>query len=201
MNTETTNFTEDQKSNSKVTIHEVANSQNDTTGQFTYGTKKPMNKVLIGVFCFLGLLLIITGIIVWKVMVAKPTVTPPIAETNTNIEEDIKPADTSILVNVVPSKIKDHAVTISVSGLGGKVKDVEYELTYDSEGIIQGVNSGSKPIDTSGQDSFEREVYLGTCSKNVCTPHPGVKGVTLTMIFTNTDGTKSQYSKDFPLTQ
>ena len=76
---------------------------------------------------------------------------------------------------------------------------VAYELSYESQGLIKGVNSGSKPIDTTDKDSFEREVYLGTCSKNDCKPDVGVTKISVVLEFTDKDGKRSQYSKDFEL--
>ena len=76
---------------------------------------------------------------------------------------------------------------------------VAYELTYESQGLVKGVNSGSKPIDVAGKDSFEREVYLGTCSRNVCKSDGGVKSVSVVLEFTGESGKKSQFSKEYPL--
>lgn len=112
--------------------------------------------------------------------------------------ETIEPIDPSIDVTITKSKVKDNTVVLSLKGLGGKVLMVAYELSYDSQGIVQGVTS--KPLDVSGKDSFVRDdIYLGTCSRNVCRPHPGVKSVSVVLEVTNANGTKSQFSKDFPL--
>ncbi len=109
------------------------------------------------------------------------------------------PIDPNIKVTVAESRLKDNTVNISATGLGGKVVSIAYELTYDSQGLIKGVNSGSKPLDVAGKDSFDREVYLGTCSRNVCKPDLGVSKVSVVLEFTNTDGKKSQFSGDFNL--
>lgn len=112
--------------------------------------------------------------------------------------ETIEPIDPSIDVTITKSKVKDNTVVLSLKGLGGKVLMVAYELSYDSLGIVQGVTS--KPLDVSGKDTFVRDdIYLGTCSRNVCRPHPGVKSVSVVLELTNANGTKSQFSKDFPL--
>lgn len=113
--------------------------------------------------------------------------------------DTIEPLDPSIIVQAKKSRTKDHTVVLSISGLGGNVKSIAYELTYDSQGLIKGVNSGSKTIDVSGQDSFEREVYLGTCSRNVCKPDQGVEKVSVVLEFTNSSSKKSQFSKEYDL--
>ena len=154
-----------------------------------------MNKktgIIIGV---LALLLIITGVVVYKSVFS----TKPAAE----VTEDITPAalppvDASITVDVTRSKVKDNTIVLSVSGLGSKYTFISYELSYETQGVIQGVTS--KPLDVTGKDSFVRDdIYLGTCSRNVCRPHVGVQKVTVNLAFTDTAGKQSQFSKDYEL--
>jgi hypothetical protein len=152
--------------------------------------KKKMLIVVIG----LGVLLGLTGFLVYRTISSQKQPQEVVEEV---IEEDLEPIDPNIKVDV--REVKANTIVISVTGMGGKVTSVSYEVTYESAGIIQGVNSGSKPIETSGQDSFEREVYLGTCSRNVCRPHPGVKSVSVVLEFHNATGKKSQFSQEYQL--
>ncbi len=145
----------------------------------------------------LVVLLVITGFVVYKTVFSPKSALPPVQEEEQ--VEVIPPADASILVDVSKSKSKDNTVIVSVKGLGGKIASVAYELTYESKGLIKGVNSGSKPIDTAGKDAFEREIYLGTCSRNVCKPDVGVKKVSVVLEFTDVAGKKSQFSKEYDL--
>lgn len=142
----------------------------------------------------LGVLLGLTGFLVYRTL-SRPAQPQEVEEEV--VQEDLIPIDPAIKVDVTTAKA--NTIVISVTGMGGKVISVSYEVTYESQGIIQGVNSGSKPIETSGQDSFEREVYLGTCSRNVCRPHPGVKSVTVVLEFHNASGKKSQFSQEYEL--
>jgi hypothetical protein len=144
----------------------------------------------------LALLVVITGVVVYKVVAPSSEPEPVVEE---EVVETLPEADASIVVDASFSKVKDNTVVLKVSSLGSKYTTVGYELTYDSQGLIKGVNSGSKPVEVAGQDGFEREVYLGTCSRNVCKPDLGVTKVTVVMEFTDTSGKKSQFSKDFDL--
>jgi hypothetical protein len=144
----------------------------------------------------LALLVVITGVVVYKVVAPSSEPEPVVEE---EVVEILPEADASIVVDASFSKVKDNTVVLKVSSLGSKYTTVGYELTYDSQGLIKGVNSGSKPVEVAGQDGFEREVYLGTCSRNVCKPDLGVTKVTVVMEFTDTSGKKSQFSKDFDL--
>lgn len=150
--------------------------------------KNKMLFIVIG----LGVLLGLTGFLVWRTL-SQPT--KPQEPQEEVVQEDLEPIDSNIKVDV--REVKANTIVISVRGMAGKVNSVSYEVTYESAGIIQGVNSGNKPIDTARQDSFEREVYLGTCSRNVCRPHPGVKSVTVVLEFHNASGKKSQFSQEY----
>lgn len=144
----------------------------------------------------IALLLIITGFVVYKaVFFGTPT---PTQSTDAITPAEIPAADASIQVNLIKSTATANAVVISAKGLT-KISTIAYELTYESNGLVKGVNSGSKPADVAGKDSFEREIYLGTCSRNVCKPDTGVSKVTLNLVFTDTSGKQSQFSKDYTL--
>ena len=143
----------------------------------------------------LAVLLLVTGFVVYKVVAPEKDVVSVVEE----VQETVSDADSSLLVTVAKSKVKDNAVVLTVSALASKYATVGYELTYDSQGLIKGVNSGSKPVDVAGKDTFEREVYLGTCSRNVCKADAGVKSVSVALEFTDNSGKKSQMSKEFEL--
>jgi hypothetical protein len=148
--------------------------------------------LIAGVLC---LFLVGTGILVYRSLY--PPEAPRVVEEEP--QESIPPADPSITVALAWKKGEDNTVTLSVENLDSKYAFVAYELTYESGGLIKGVNSGSKPIDVSGESSFERDVYFGTCSRNVCKPDPGVTKVSVVLEFTDTDGNKTQFSKEFDL--
>lgn len=115
------------------------------------------------------------------------------------IEETLAQVDASVSVDLKKSTSKDNTVVINVKGLGQKYVSIGYELQYESGGVGKGVTSGSKPLDVTGQDTFEREIYLGTCSKNVCKPDVGVSKVSLVLEFTDKDSKRTQFAKDFDL--
>ena len=148
--------------------------------------------VVIGIFIVLA---VISGAVVYKTVLS-PKPTKPVVEEQP--QETLPQVDASVQVDVAKSKTKDNTVVLSVSGLANKYSLIRYELSYDSQGITQGVTS--KPLDVSGKDSFVRDdIYLGTCSRNVCRPHLGVKKVSVVLEFTDTSGKKSQFSEDYTL--
>jgi hypothetical protein len=148
--------------------------------------------IIIGV---LVVLLGVTGFFVYKaIFLQKPPVT--VAE---EVVETLPQVDASVVVAVKKSSVKADAIVLSVSGMAGKTNGIEYDVSYETKGQVQGVTSGIKPIDVTGKDSFEREIYLGTCSKNVCTPHAGVTKVSIDLRFTDAAEKKSTFSKEFEL--
>lgn len=145
-----------------------------------------------------ALILLILGFFVVRAFNGKGEQKTTVKEEQT-IEEELAPLDSSVEVTLKRSTVKDNTVVITITGMGGKYTSIGYELQYESGGVGKGVTSGSKPLDVADQDSFEREIYLGTCSKNVCKPDLGVTKVGLVLEFTDKDGKKSQFSKEFEL--
>lgn len=66
-----------------------------------------------------------------------------------------------------------------------QAKKISYELSYSARNIPQGVMGAIVP---TGQASDSRDLYFGTCSKGVCTPHYNITGATLTITTTLTSG-------------
>jgi hypothetical protein len=149
------------------------------------------------IYAGLAFLLLITGGIVWKVISGNNAPVTPVKEEQ--VVEILPPVDASVIVTVKKSTSAANTVVMGVTGLAGKMTSIGYELSYESQGLVKGVNSGSKPIDVAGKETFERDIYLGTCSRNVCKPDAGVTNVSVVMEFTGTDGKKSQFSKDYDL--
>lgn len=149
-----------------------------------------MTLMLVGLVILLG----VTGVVVYKAISGSKQA-PVVEETP---QEVLPQVDSSVTVTLTKSP-KANTVVLKVSGMAGKYASVGYEFSYESKGLIKGVNSGSKPLDVSGKDSFDREVYLGTCSRNDCTPDVGVTKISVVLEFTDTAGKRSQFSKDFEL--
>ncbi|MBI5449451.1 hypothetical protein HY948_04000 [Candidatus Gottesmanbacteria bacterium] len=154
-----------------------------------------MNKKLVGIGLAIVLVLTI-GLVAYTFIPPKKSAKPTVTEET--VPQDIETLSPSVQVTVSKSKVKDNTVVLSVLGLASKYTSVAYELSYETQGIIQGATS--KPLDIGGKDSFVRDdIYLGTCSRNVCRPHSGVKSVSLVLEFISLSGKKSQFSKDFDL--
>jgi hypothetical protein len=64
-------------------------------------------------------------------------------------------------------------------------KRVQYELSYSANGIPQGAMG---TITTTGLVSDSRDLYFGTCSHGVCTPHYNITNATLVVTAQLTSG-------------
>lgn len=124
-----------------------------------------------------------------------PTPTP----TPVGIQIGNVPENTEVEVTVEKSTAKENTILVKAAKLNNNYTGVAYEITYETSGSLQGVNSGTKPIDITGKSDYEKDVYLGTCSRNVCKPHTGVTSVSVVLQFINKNGQQSKVSKDFPL--
>jgi hypothetical protein len=94
------------------------------------------------------------------------------------------PKAVSLSYSKVSLSRSTHSAVISFFNLN-KVKKIEYALSYSANGISQGVMGSFSP---SGQSSDNRDLYFGTCSKGVCTPHYGIKNAVLVVTTTLNSG-------------
>ncbi|HCM37358.1 MAG: hypothetical protein UV61_C0016G0008 [Candidatus Gottesmanbacteria bacterium GW2011_GWB1_43_11] len=77
-----------------------------------------------------------------------------------------------------------NSIVLSLLNLG-KVSKISYTLSYTANGIDQGVVGSLIPTD---QTTDSRDLYFGTCSKGVCTPHHNITNATLTVSVTLKSG-------------
>src|SRR5260221_8154649 len=111
-----------------------------------------MNKsVIIGIVLVVALGL--TGFVVYKTVKKSFSVTPSSQSGDAAPTDQTEPQNKDVAVDVVKSKNVENTIALSVSKLGSKYTGIAYEVTYESNGIEKGVNSGSKPIDISGKDT------------------------------------------------
>jgi len=66
-----------------------------------------------------------------------------------------------------------------------KVKRIDYMLSYKANGMSQGAGGA---VVANGQATDSRDLYFGTCSHGVCTPHRNITGATLVVTTTLTTG-------------
>lgn len=77
-----------------------------------------------------------------------------------------------------------NSVVVTFQNLGN-VKKVSYEFSYTANGIPQGVVGSIAP---AGSASETRDLYFGTCSAGVCTPHYNLKSAVLVVTTQLTSG-------------
>jgi len=115
-------------------------------------------------------LLITTFFIVFILIV------PPDADA---AKKRVRAKSTSTAVSYSSAKLlrPKNSVLLTLKNLTNVTK-VSYELTYTVNGKEEGAGGS---IVLSGQVSESRELYFGTCSHGVCTPHANIKNATLTV--------------------
>lgn len=89
----------------------------------------------------------------------------------------------------VSAKLKRNPNTLIVyfSNLN-KASNVQYMLSYQSEGVEQGVGGS---LSLGGENSAQRELLFGTCSSGVCRYHTGITNARLEVTITTTAGKTS----------
>jgi len=100
------------------------------------------------------------------------------------------------LVSVQPMK----EVKLVVDGVPAKTTSLEYEFTYstkdqESEGVFS--TARLKEGETSFPKTFERQITLGTCSKNVCRYHVITSDIVVRLKFEGEYGSQL-FERNFP---
>jgi len=111
-------------------------------------------------FCFL---LFAPSVYAAKVRIRKPRATTGVSYSSAQISPNT------------------HSIKLSLMNLSN-VKSVNYELSYSSWDVPQGA-MGS--ITVSGQTTDSRDLYFGTCSHGVCSPHYGLSSKASLMVCTD----------------
>lgn len=93
------------------------------------------------------------------------------------------PRVSGVAYSVAKLSRSTNSIVITFKNLA-KVKRIEYTLSYSANGISQGVLGSFVPEGISGS----RNLYFGTCSKGVCTPHYGIKNAQLVVTTSLTSG-------------
>jgi len=138
-----------------------------------------------------GLIILLGGFLVkWrgggKTEVApSPTTSIALSE----VSEDVE-------VNLT-SRYDKKAVILTISQIAPETTSIDYELSYETaKGLPRGV-LGTLHL-KGGEEKAEREILLGTCSRNVCVYDEGVKKVNLVLKFNSSSGS-SQFQKEYEL--
>lgn len=97
------------------------------------------------------------------------------AKKRVRVQKTAAPAAAGVSYSSVSLSRGTNSVIFSLKNLSG-VRRVTYELSYTANGIPKGAMG---TIAVSGQQTDSRDLYIGTCSKGVCTPDTGVRNVKL----------------------
>lgn len=97
---------------------------------------------------------------------AKPRVRKP----STTTSKSVGTAYSSVKLSRSTNSIKASFLNLD------KVSQISYLLSYNGSGKDEGVGGS---VSLSGQTTDTRDLYFGTCSHGVCTPHKSIKNATL----------------------
>jgi len=77
-----------------------------------------------------------------------------------------------------------NSVVLTFKNLGS-VSKASYELNYTANGIAEGAMGSVVP---SGASTESRDLYFGTCSHAVCTPHNNIRNAFIIVTTTLSNG-------------
>lgn len=146
-----------------------------------------MKKNVVIIIIIVLILLVLGG---WMVFFRNNKQPTKIA-TEPTLAQPLLPIGDDVQVDFEPNSARTKAtLSISVSD-GAGVNSLEYEVLYETDGLVKGVNSGSTPIEIDPKTGkVERELDFGTCSSGVCRYDKDVGLITLIVRFNTSSGTK-----------
>lgn len=129
-----------------------------------------------------------------KEVVPKPTVSEGIKK--------LKEEDLSVEVEFLDDE-KGKSVNLAISDFPKGVESFQYEITYealDEKGktLQQGV-IGSPVLISELEDGYSKKIFLGSCSRNICVAHKGMKEIKLLIRLTYEDGEERIWEKKFAI--
>lgn len=124
---------------------------------------------------FLIILLLAVSLFAFPIEAAKPRVRTSSAKSAGTAATGYSKAKLSRSTN---------SVVVTFMNLGN-VSRITYTLSYTANGIEQGAVGSLVP---SGSGTETRDLYFGTCSHGVCTPHRGIRNAVLLVETQTTSG-------------
>ncbi len=134
---------------------------------------------------------VVVGLIILALLlVSRKPAQAPVTKTSSLIESqyDTKPIPTvgpDVKVSL-GSVTRGQEVKLVVDGVPADTTSIEYEFTYSTkEQESEGIFSTARPTkgDTVFPATFERQITLGTCSRNVCRYHVITSDITVRLKF------------------
>ncbi len=117
-----------------------------------------------------------------------PLATPPVQALKKRVVTKVKKSAGVKTSGVSYSSAKlsraTHSIVLTFTNLS-TVSRVDYVLSYTANGVSQGALGSAIP---AGKSNDTRDLYFGTCSKGVCTPHTNIKNASLTVTTTLKSG-------------
>jgi len=119
--------------------------------------------------------LIVTLLLTFTIFV----LTPQVSAAKVRVRTSTAKVGTSVATTTGYSRAKlsraTNSVILTFQNLGN-VTRATYTLSYTANGIDQGAVGSVAP---SGSTTDTRDIYFGTCSHGVCTPHRGIQNAVL----------------------
>ncbi len=109
------------------------------------------------------------------IILAAASILPAVHAAKPRLRKSRAPAVRGVAYSSARLSRATNSVVISFLNLAS-VSSVTYTLSYAAGGTSQGVVGTLVP---TGQSGDSRDLYFGTCSKGVCTPHYSPKNVIL----------------------
>lgn len=139
---------------------------------------------------------IIVLVVAGFVLMGRKDASKKVNSDNTPTEGVMPTIDSSVKVNLEATGPDKKEVVLTASNLPQGTTSVDYELSYQT--AQQGLQGVIGTVDTTGKDSLEKKLTLGTCSSGTCVYHQVVGSIKLTLKFSGDYGEKI-FEKDYQI--
>lgn len=83
------------------------------------------------------------------------------------------------------SRLSQSKITMTISGLGETLSNMDYTINYSSNGLEQQIAGTIDPNTIDANGTVSRDFYLGTCSTGVCNSAAGIGSSFVVMFSTD----------------
>ncbi len=137
------------------------------------------NKILLVLGAFL-LVILVLGVIFYSSRRKSKKVIPRADyQKKSKVLKDVK-------IKVSSAKGKKSTILLSIENIPQGTESIDYELTYETED--KGLQGVIGTIDDLKGSSYEKEIFLGTCSSGVCIEHKVKGSINLVLRFSGDYG-------------
>lgn len=149
-------------------------------------------KIIIGIVAVLVLVVAVGGFLFIKSQSGEGEETSE-EESSETVAKQVSAEE--IGLSLTPTQ-NNQVIMMEITKLDG-IESLDYEVTYDAVENGETVQRGAiGTVELTGENTVERKIDLGTCSRNVCKYDKGVEAVKFILRINYADGSVGEVTEE-----